>query len=381
MSSKWLNKIGDLDGSPFRLFQIMAHNDPVAFSRYPIAFLYILKSLIMFPFSLTEKLFLSGKIKKTEIRQTPVFVIGHYRSGTTYLHKTLASDKRWGCISTFDFLFPYAPKSIGKALKPFLQKTIHLFKIKHLHFHNYIFNLDDPLEEDMLTISAITPNSAFWSEIYPKNAWQHFNSQVFFTTVKEKEEWKKTYLYCLKKLTQKYPGKRLLLKNPPNTGRIKAVLELFPDAKFIFIYRNPYQVFYSTVSLWKRTLEKYYALHKITDAEREAIIFRHYNKLMQSYEEDKKLIPSENLVEVRYEIFEKYPFEEAKRIYTELGLADFANAAEDIKSRLDQEKSYTKYSYKYDEKTQNKILENWGHYINKWGYERLTSKKEPALQD
>lgn len=363
------------------LLRIMAENDRIPFSRWHVALIYILKTLIMFPLSLSERIFLARKIQTTTIQQTPVFIIGHYRSGTTFLHKVLASDKRWGGINTFNFLFPYFTSSMEKFLKPLLQGIINTFKIKHLHFHNYIFNLDDPLEEDMITLSSVTPNSAFWSEIFPKNALKHFDQQIFFNTIGEKEEWKEAYLYCLQKLTLKHKGKRLLLKNPPNTGRILALLELFPDAKFVFIYRNPYQVYYSTQNLWKRTLEKYYTLHKITDTEREKIIFTHYFKLMSKYEKDKELIPRENLAEIRYETFEKDPFAEIKRIYEELDLPDFEIVAGDIKNALDKEKKYSKYKYDYDEKTQDKIYEHWGYFINKWNYVRLTKSPSRVLQN
>jgi len=363
------------------LLRIMAENDRIPFSRWHVALIYILKTLFMFPLSLSERIFLTRKIQTTTIQQTPVFIIGHYRSGTTFLHKVLASDKRWGGINTFNFLFPYFTSSMEKFLKPLLQGIINTFKIKHLHFHNYIFNLDDPLEEDMITLSSVTPNSAFWSEIFPKNALKHFDQQIFFKTIREKEEWKEAYLYCLQKLTLKHKGKRLLLKNPPNTGRILALLELFPDAKFVFIYRNPYQVYYSTQNLWKRTLEKYYTLHKITDTEREKIIFTHYFKLMSKYEKDKELIPRENLAEIRYETFEKDPFAEIKRIYEELDLPDFEIVAGDIKNALDKEKKYSKYKYDYDEKTQDKIYEHWGYFINKWNYVRLTKSPSRVLQN
>ena len=169
----------------------------------------------------------------------------------------------------------------------------------------------------------------------------------------------------------KHKGKQLLLKNPPNTGRVRSLLELFPEARFIFIYRNPYQVYYSTLHLWMRTLEKYYTLQNITNAERDEIIFSLYNKLMQQFENDKKLIPPENLVEIRYETLEKDPYTQIKKIYDQLKLPDFKSVAGELTKRLEKEKKYRKYSYSYDEKTQNKIYREWGYFIDKWKYPRL----------
>ena len=62
--------------------------------------------------------------------------------------------------------------------------------------------------------------------------------------------WQRAYLGFLRRLTFKDP-RRLILKSPPHTCRIKLLLELFPDARFVHIVRDPYVVFPSTVNLWK----------------------------------------------------------------------------------------------------------------------------------
>jgi hypothetical protein len=37
-------------------------------------------------------------------------------------------------------------------------------------------------------------------------------------------------------------GVRYVSKNPCNIFRIRTLINLFPDARFIFLYRNPYTV-------------------------------------------------------------------------------------------------------------------------------------------
>ncbi|TFG37549.1 MAG: sulfotransferase, partial [Candidatus Aminicenantes bacterium] len=65
-----------------------------------------------------------------------------------------------------------------------------------------------------------------------------FDRYVMFEDVSPTvvEKWQAIYLRFLKKLTFSSGGKRLLLKNPANTARIRVLLELFPDAKFIHVY-------------------------------------------------------------------------------------------------------------------------------------------------
>ncbi len=360
-----------MNGSPLMLIQILWSNLPIPVNKWVLVLLYMAKTISMYPFSLWERVFLKQKIKKSTIEESPVFVIGHYRSGTTYLHKVLTCDKQWGNICIYNFIFPYHQKWLENLLKPFFQKIIRVFSFKNIHFNNYNLNLNDPLEEDMITLGAMTPHSAFWGEVFPKNAEKLLDKSIFFKREDDKKAWQSTYLQILKKISLQNGGKPLMLKNPPNTGRIKALLELFPNAKFIYIYRNPYQVYFSTWRLWKDTLEKRYALHKISDQEREEIIFSLYQRIIDQYLEEKSLIPKGNLVEIKYENFEKDPFNTIEKTYQELSLPDFKKAAPNIKKLLEKEKKYNKFSYRYDPYTQNKIYKRWGKYIDMYGYSIL----------
>ena len=46
-----------------------------------------------------------------------------------------------------------------------------------------------------------------------------------------------------------------MLKSPTHTARVRTILEVFPDAKFIHIVRDPLVLFPSTVRLWKSLSE------------------------------------------------------------------------------------------------------------------------------
>src|SRR5260370_40110256 len=68
--------------------------------------------------------------------------------------------------------------------------------------------------------------------------------------------WKQTFLRFLQQITFRDP-RRLILKSPPHSCRIKVLLQLFPEARFVHIVRNPYVVFPSTVHLWKALYQKH----------------------------------------------------------------------------------------------------------------------------
>ena len=59
------------------------------------------------------------------------------------------------------------------------------------------------------------------------------------------EAWRRTLYRFLQRITFRNP-KRLVLKSPPHTCRIRLILEMFPDARFVHIHREPYVIYQST---------------------------------------------------------------------------------------------------------------------------------------
>ena len=115
---------------------------------------------------------------------------------------------------------------------------------------------------------------------------------------------------------------RIILKNPPNTGRIKQLVDLFPEAKFIHIYRNPYHVFFSTKRLYEGIMPLF-ALQKYDMNEIEENIFYFYKAMYEKFFKEKYLIKDENYVEIKYEEFVKEPLKILKEIYDTLNLPKF----------------------------------------------------------
>ena len=158
-----------------------------------------------------------------------------------------------------------------------------------------------------------------------------------------------------------------MLKNPPNTGRIKLLLEIFPNAKFIHIYRNPYEVYLSTLKLYEKVIA-IYTLQEITKEEMEDCILEFYPRMLKKFFEEKKLIPKGNLAEVRYEDFIKNPLEELERIYDELSLPGFQESKEVFKKYIQSQSNYEPSTYVIDENVKEKVETLWKIGFKEWGY-------------
>jgi len=180
--------------------------------------------------------------------------------------------------------------------------------------------------------------------------------------------WRSEYLDTLKYATFRNKGKQLVLKSPPNTERIGMLLQMFPQAKFIYIYRNPYHLYYSIRNMWRRAILKYYSVQKISDAVLEEIIFGHFEYLAEQYEREKDLIPGGNLVEISYEELKADSFSVMQKIYSKINLPGFELASDNLMSKIETEKEYQNFQYQYSDPTFKKIQERWGKYIRQWNY-------------
>jgi len=330
-----------------------------------ILFVYYIKLTIGMAFGLFQNLLYSRRIAKTVITKPPVFILGHYRSGTTYLQILLSGDSRFGYLSNYEIACPNSSLLFGSPLKKLLQFIINTLNLKTAFFNNKTPDLNEPAEEERFIASRGSAYSDYWGFIFPL-----CNEALTCCSSQLKDEafflrWKKEYMHTLKFITFKNKGKQLVLKNPPNTERIRYLLKLFPDAKFIYIDRNPYHVFYSMRNLWVKAVSKFYLQH-ITEAHTEEIIFSHFAQTIDQYEKYKHLIPPSNLFELHYEQLEANPFDTIKEIYKALNLPSFEEVSNGLRAQLDKEKSYKKFEYSYDAKTFNRIEKRWRKYIELW---------------
>ncbi len=334
-------------------------------TRYLPRLLYALTmSSVMSPFRLIDQIKYDEEINKTKIKHDPLFILGHWRSGTTYLHNVLSIDNNMGYFSTFQALLPGLFLGFEKFFKPLVIPSIPKKRLQD----DVSLDVDLPQEEEF-AISALTPYSTNHGLCFPRNA-ELFTRFVCMDNVTKKElmEWKAIYLYIIKKMTVYSNGKQLVLKNPANTGRIKLLLEMFPNAKFIHIHRNPYYVYLSTMRLLM-TLIPFQCLQKPqTVVEVEKQMIRVYKQMYIKYFNEKKLIPKGNLIEISYEDFIKNPLKTLKQIYSELKLDGFNSSEKKFAEYIRFQSKVKKHRYAIGEDIKKKVYENWDFAFDELGY-------------
>ncbi len=172
----------------------------------------------------------------------------------------------------------------------------------------------------------------------------------------------------LQKVMVRHPGKELLLKSPSHTFRIALLRELFPDAKFVYIQRNPYRVIPSTVHT-RQALFNENGFHPYTLPDNiEDDIIDVYRLCYESYRRDAQHLEPGQLHELRLEDLERNILGELEGIYTTLGLDGFDRLAERVKPQLAGLKEYRVNKFSMEESLQKRIHERLRPMFERYDY-------------
>jgi omega-hydroxy-beta-dihydromenaquinone-9 sulfotransferase len=188
-------------------------------------------------------------------------------------------------------------------------------------------------------------------------------------TAAQLADWKRRFVRFLKAVTYRDP-RRLVLKSPPHTARVRVLLDLFPDARFVHIVRDPYVVFPSTVNLWT-SLGRKHGLQTPADAGRiREKVFAEFRTIYDRLDEARPLVPKGQFHEVRYEQLVKNPGGEMRRVYEALGLGGYDDYRPRLEEYLTATRGYEPNRYTLSDADRDEVTRRWGDVICRYGYAR-----------
>jgi hypothetical protein len=321
-----------------------------------------------------QRLWFGERIDHTPIGRAPVFIIGHWRTGTTLLHELLTLDDRHTAPNTYQCVMP----SHFLLTERLFKRLFRLLLPARRPMDNMAMGWDQP-QEDEFALCLLGQPSPYSTIAFPNHPPQDQQAYALEGLPRrQREAWKQTFLRFLRHLTYKDP-RRLVLKSPTHSCRIQVLQELFPDARFVHIVRDPYLVFSSTVNLWK-SLYQAQGLQKPTFAGLEEHVFTTFNHVYAQIEQGKKHVPAGRLHEVRYEDLIADPVGQMRRLYDGLQLGDFELVLPRIQRYLADNAGYQTNRYRpLDSQLQEEITCRWGDVIRHYGYERRTAG-QPARE-
>ena len=330
------------------------------------------------PFQKLQRTLYDKRINRIDLSgKPPVFILGHWRSGTTHLHYIMARDPRFAYLNNYQ-AFTFNISLIDRFALKWLMNTI---MPKKRFQDNIKISTNDAAEEEQ-AFCMLSHRSGIHNFFFTKNT-KYFDRYNLFRGIseEEKEAWKREYLYMLKATTLACGGRQLILKNPHNTSRVKMLLELFPDAKFVFIHRNPYDVFLSMRHLFLRTTSTQFLQYMTMPELNERIIY-FFRETLHKYLSERTLIPKGNLAEVAFSDLEQDPHGVIKKIYEKANLGGYDGAKGPIHEYLESVRGYKKNKFRaVPEADMKRIHEEWGFFFDAFGYKkRGVSKQQDHLR-
>lgn len=350
------------------------HNFHVSPSRLPFVVGVVLTGAVTGAMAGLQSLRFSRAVAREPL-PPPVFVIGHWRSGTTYAHELLATGG--------DFLTPAYLECF--ATDHFLQwggvlRWLRFLLPDRRPMDNVKVGFDRPQEDEFALLMTGAP-SPYETMLFPNDRGEALaHLDIDAEPEPDRRRWRRAMRTMMQRVAfarrRKQRSDRLaerafLLKSPTHTARIRLLREMFPDAKFIHVVRNPLELFPSTVKMW-RDMGRSQGFQKpdfdLGDEAFGAFVNASMRELYRHFDRDVAALGEGDFVETRYEDLVRDPIGEVGRIRQVLGFGDAD--ADALQALLGEVGEYRPNRHRLDAATEAMIQREWRWYFDRFGYGR-----------
>ncbi|MBD3242786.1 MAG: hypothetical protein GF331_19495 [Chitinivibrionales bacterium] len=293
----------------------------------------------------------------------PVFIVNHWRTGSTFLHQCLRADPRFTVPTLLQCCYPRSFMVARRFAEPLMRALLP----ERRPMDNVKLGPGEP-QEDEDALFRMTGYSPLERLIFPRNS-NYFlreSLEALPEDLKARQKWERAFVSFVKKL-HVHNGGRLVLKNPFNALRIRTLAALFPDAVFIHTYRDPRLVIPSTVHMWsivgqQNALRKEWApppFEQVVDV---------FDRVLTTIRADLEALPPHRRLEIRFEDLEQRPYDIVRGVYDHLGMPLEGQADERLRAFLGSVSGYRKNKYTLPDEQRKLIETRLQHHMVRDGY-------------
>lgn len=341
-------------------------------SRLPMAAIITSATIFNTAFTGIQSLLFRRKLREAELHGPPVFIIGHWRSGTTLLHELMVRDERFSSPTTYQCFAP----SHFLLTQWFFRTFLGWLLPGKRPMDNMDAGWDRPQEDEFAMVNLGQP-SPYRRIAFPN---QGSVDMEYLDLDDISEEDRNAWLQTLKDFLHRVSiatTRPLVIKSPTHTGRVGYLAKAFPHAKFIHITRDPRALFPSTCRLW-RSLDAVQGLQAVSSDEGhdanatesiEEYVLKCLDQMYSAFHANRDQIAPHHIIDIRYEDLIADPITTLQSIYETLRLADFETVREQIQTWADTEhKDYQANSHKLSNEQETVLLDRWREYFERYGY-------------
>lgn len=291
----------------------------------------------------------------------PIFLLGFWRSGTTFLHELFCCDTRFGFPSTY--------ACMNSAHFLLTEQGFHKRRGKQEAYRpmdNMQYSWTSPQEDEfaLLCMGAPSPYEALLVPSLMSDPQMLVDLRK--RSAEDQDRWRRTLDLFLRELTVQQ-SKPMALKSPTHGFRLPMLSSMFPESRFVIIERNPYEVFASNLKLWQTLLDMY-SLESDSSEQIEKFVLAAYLIHEEAVAEGIRKISPENVARVKYEDLVADPLGEMKRIYPELKLPGFEDAQPAMQQYMAGVSGHQRNRLALSPAQKNSLDEMWGALIRDKGY-------------
>ena len=292
----------------------------------------------------------------------PLFIIGHWRSGTTLLHELAMLDDHFCCPNTFECFAP------GHFLltEDVMTRALRWMIPAKRPMDDVAAGWDRPQEDEFALMNMGAP-SCYRRMAFPVSSPPRPEA-LDLTTLPpaELDRWRRTLRRFLAMLAVRDP-RRPVLKSPPHTARVGVLAEMFPESRFLHVVRDPFVVIPSTLRLWK-SLHDVQALQVERGERLEEYVFAAFAEMHAAFDRDRAALAADRLHEVRYEELVADPLGTLKGCYERLDLGDFARVRPALERQTESMRRYRTNTYRHDPRLVAEIASRCKPFLDRYGY-------------
>lgn len=322
---------------------------------------------------------------KTQVIERPLFILGNLRSGSTFLHRLLSRDSEtFTSLTTWDiYLTPSVTQKkitqiiarLDNQLGGYLHRALHAFDsatLGKLKIHQISFFQPEEDENILLHIW-----DSFWvSFLFPfmdeLPNYRHFDEAL---SPKHKKRIMAFYKSMLQRHMYATGKKYFVAKNPAFSPKIETLLEFFPDARIIYLARNPLDMLPSTISwinyarrVFTEPGDGYHYLDEIVD------LTQHWYRYPLQYLDSH---PSPRHLILNYDDLIQRPEQVLREFYEQFGYPDKPGLDDIIDEAVKETLSYNSdHVYSYEEMgfSREQIIQLYADIFERFSFDKREDK-------
>jgi omega-hydroxy-beta-dihydromenaquinone-9 sulfotransferase len=317
---------------------------------------------------LIETMLFSRRVRAQSLEPAPLFVLGHWRSGTTHLVNLLGHDPAHTFSSNWQVIFASHFLLTGRIGPRLLASVMSRQRSYDAVEYGWLV----PGEDEIALLKLTGGRSPYSGMMFPEDCRQYEQFLDFGDPATDGD--RTAFLDALEGFVRKLMfaggGRRAVLKSCPHTARIRLIRSRFPDARFVYIHRHPARIFASMLHM-RGMVEGGYSLQKSSSVpDRWDQTARVGERLWKRYFEDRQQVPRDRLIEIAYDDLCGNELVRCRAIYDQLALPGWDAFAARLEPYIDRLRGYARNDLPLDAELLDYVYDRWQCVYREHGYAR-----------